>query len=143
MSRMKKWLSTLSNNQQQVLPFVASAVLIILLFWMGTSIDRGWGSWAASAPALLVIVITALARLKDMTDTGFISFLRRNGFILSGCAAVGLLTAPLLGYSNSFPSWRAVFFFWGYALVLFTSPNQPPWNKYIDGSMKIKKGLKP
>jgi hypothetical protein len=120
---------------------MAIAVLVLLgVNFIVTTFPRGWISWAASVPALLIIAITALARMRDITDTGTRWLVRRLGMILAGTSALALLLGPLLNYQSMYPSWTQVCIYWGFALAWLTTPNMPPWWKYINGDFKLRKG---
>lgn len=116
------------------------AVVLLTLFMMGDGLPPSWLTWGAAVPAWIVIGLTAAARLHDITDLGKRWFIRRLGMILVASGALALILAPLLGYSNSFPTWRSSCIYWGFALSWLTTPNMPPWWKYINGDWKLKKG---
>lgn len=117
-----------------------AAAIILTLHWFSGYLERGWISWSFALPPLTIIFLTALARMKDITALGKRWFFRRLGFLLAAGGSLVLGAAPIMGYAGSFPSWRAVFLFWGVALVWLTTPYQPPWWKYISGEWKLKKG---
>lgn len=130
---------TRNEKLEQAAEFATAAAALIAIYWLTTSVTRGWVSWAMSVPALAIMAITAVVRLNDITAVGKRWFVRRLGMILVGTAALSLVAAPLLGYSNSFPSWRAVLLYWGVALTWLTTPNMPPWWKYISGEYRLSK----
>lgn len=127
------------NKLKQVWEFTAAALTLLLIYWAASSVERGWMTWALSVPPLTIIAITAMARLKDITAIGKRWFVRRQGMILVGAGAISLIAAPMMGYTNAFPSWRALLLFWGVALTWLTTPNMPPWWKYINGDYKMSK----
>jgi len=119
---------------------VLAALVLLTLNWVGPEFTPGWATWAATLPAWLIIAITTLARVKDITAVGKNWFFRRISLTLAGAGSTALAVAPLIGYSNAFPSWYTVLTFWGVAGLLLTSPHQPPWWKYISGEWRLKKG---
>lgn len=128
-----------NHKLEQAAEFVTAAAVLIAIYWLATSVTRGWVSWAMGVPALAIIGITAIVRLNDITAVGKRWFVRRLGMILVGMSAVTLITAPILGYAGSFPSWRSVLLYWGVALTWLTTPNMPPWWKYISGGYRLSK----
>lgn len=131
-------LQKISNSQ--TFQLVLAACLLLGLHWASTSLERGWLSWWLSLPPLVIIVITALARINDITATGKRWFFRRLGLLLVAGGALSLGVAPLLGYSLGFPSWTNLVLYYGMATTWITTPNMPPWWKYVSGEYKLKKG---
>lgn len=129
-----------SKKIEQAAEFVTAAAVLLVIYWLTTSVERGWVSWGLSLPALAIMAITAVVRLQDITEIGTRWFVRRLGMILVGMASVSLAAAPVMGYSASFPSWRGVLLYWGVALTWLTTPHMPPWWKYINGDYRLKKG---
>lgn len=126
----------------KAIPTTIACLLVLGFYTMITFTSRGWVSWAFSVPPLIIILITAVARIHDITAMGNKWFFRRLGFTLSAMGAVTLLVAPLIGYSGAFPSWRTLSLYWGIALVWLTTPNTPPWWRYVSGEYKtIKKDM--
>lgn len=124
--------------EKRAVQILTAALLLLGVHYASTELPRDWRAWAVSLPPLSVIVITALARADDIKGTDFRCFVRRIGFILAGAGALSLAVAPVLGYTNSFPSWRAVTLYWGFALTWLTTPGMPPWWKYVSGEYKLK-----
>lgn len=118
----------------------AATGLLLALHWFSTDLQPGWVSWGLTLPALAILALTAVARVHDITATGKRWFTRRMGLILVAAACAALAAAPMLGYSNGFPSWRQVALYWGMALTWITTPNMPPWWRYISGEWKLKRG---
>lgn len=117
---------------------VLAAILVVAPMWLIEAAGVGWTTWALSIPPLGVIILTALARAYDIKDTSARGFTRKMGMILVAASATSLLISPLLGYTLSFPLWRHVMLYWGFALAWLTTPNMPPWWKYISGEYKLK-----
>lgn len=137
---MKDYLKILSNNKASVLSMTVAAVVILALFYAASGTPPSWITWFATVPAWIIVGLTAAARLHDITELGKRWFVRRLGMILVASGALALITAPVLGYSNSFPTWRSSCIYWGFALSWLTTPNMPPWWKYISGEWKLAKG---
>lgn len=129
-----------NTRPAQAAQTILSVVLLIGIHWATTSLPRGWVSWLVCLPAWLIIIITAMARLHDITETSKRWFFRRIGLILVGAGTASLAMSPLLGYAGSHPSWRTVVVFWGFALAWITTPRMPPWWRYISGEYKLKEG---
>lgn len=132
---MKVSKSTLSTLQAGL-----AAMIVIASMWVVNAAGVGWITWSLGVPPLLIIIITAIARAYDIEDQSWRGFTRKMGMVLIASSAASLLVSPLLGYSLSFPLWRHVMFYWGFALAWLTTPQMPPWYKYITGEFKLKKG---
>jgi len=140
MSDMKDYQTILSKKKAPIAGILAAAAVLLTLFIIGDGTPPSWLTWAATVPAWVIIGLTASARLHDITELGKRWFIRRLGMILAASGALALIAAPLLGYSNSFPTWRGSCMYWGFALSWLTTPNMPPWWKYISGDYKLAKG---
>lgn len=138
--RIRKLLTSQSKPVQQIIPAAFSGLILMAIFVLTAMVDPGWASWLVSAFALLIIAITALARLKDITLMGWQWQVRRIGLILVGAGAVMVAIAPLMEETFAWPTWRGCIIFWGFALTWLTTPSMPPWHKYISGEYKLKKG---
>lgn len=114
---------------------LASACLLLLL-WGITSITPGWFSWLITAPAHAIIVLTALARVKDLKDMKLRSQARRMGLTMVATASVAFAASPFFLTQGDFPTWKTVLLVWGIAVTWFTTPNQPPWWKHISGELR-------
>lgn len=126
--------------ENKVVQIILAAILLLGIHYASTELPRDWRAWGLSVPALLIVMITAIARAADIRGSCLRNFVRRMGFILAAAGAFSLMLAPVLGYSNSYPSWRAVTLYWGFALTWLTTPNMPPWWNYVSGAWKIRKG---
>lgn len=123
-----------------VLSQTLAAVGLLMVMTFLPDLKPGWVTWGLALPAWVIIVFTTLARVKDITAPGKRWIARRLFLTLAGAGCTALIAAPLLGYSFAYPAWYTVVTFWGVAGVMVTSPNQPPWWKYINGDYKLKKG---
>ena len=106
--------------------------LIILLITIGSKWPAGWLTYFASAPALLGMLLTSIARINDISPTnkGWVWHARRFGLALIGSISLAFLYLPFSAYPL-FPSWLVTALFWGYFITWVSSPNMPPWYKYI------------
>jgi len=92
-------------------------------------------AFVVSAISLFLISITMLARANDLRwrskpDLKWLA--RMFGFILSGCAPVGMVGLEFA--TKSWPSPYEVIFRVGLMLVFVTTPYLPPWWRWISGS---------
>lgn len=129
-----------SKNKSTIIGTTVAALTLLTIFTVGPGTPPSWWTWAATVPAWIIVGISASARLLDITELGKRWLIRRVGMILVASGALALIAAPLLEYSNSFPTWRASCMYWGFALSWLTTPNMPPWWKYISGEYKLAKG---
>ncbi len=108
-------------------------VLVLCAYIASVYIADGWMTYLLSVPPCAILIITALARVNDLSvDLNSAAWnVRRAGLILTALYAVGQITVPVL--VKDWPSWQTVIGLWGFALVWLTSPHQPPWLKYVWG----------
>ena len=83
--------------------------------------------------AALIISITSVARLNDITRTQSSKrwWVRRIGLLL---VTVSMLMIIASYFSISAPYWNQIVRItglWGFALTWLTTPGMPPWWKYI------------
>ena len=132
---------TLSKSDKlSLIGTLVCSMVLLALFTIASDLQPSWFTWGASLPAWVIVGLTAAARLHDITELSKRWFVRRLGMILVAAGALALIIAPVMGYSNSFPTWRASCLYWGFALSWLTTPGMPPWWKYINGEWKLKKG---
>lgn len=127
-----------SKSMLSVLQAGLAAMIVTASMWLVEAAGVGWLTWSLGVPPLLIIIITAIARAYDIEDQSLRGFARKMGMVLVAASAASLLVSPLLGYTMSFPLWRQVMLYWGIALAWLTTPNMPPWWKYINGQYKLK-----
>jgi hypothetical protein len=131
------------RTRPHIKPFLFMIALMLVLYTASASIAPGWLTFCLSSAALLLIAITALARLNDLS-ADLVSKrwqVRRVGLIMVGAAAVGLIFEPAFLIFNGqqmadFPTWREVMLRWGMSLVWITTPHMPPWWRYVSGQYK-------
>lgn len=124
-------------------PLLGGSAFLIAFNAIINNTGRGWLSWAVALPALVIIALTAAARVYDISERGKRWFVRRMGLILAGASSGAVAVSPILGYSLAFPSWYTVALLWGFALTWLTTPHMPPWYRYISGEYKLDKGQQP
>jgi uncharacterized membrane protein len=103
----------------------------------------GWLTYWLIAPPCSIILLTAIARVNDMSAEArsWKWHLRKLGFILSGTAAVAYLTIPFTVAAH-WPAWSSVMLAWGVATAWLTTPNMIPWWRYISGEFRKKDLIK-
>jgi hypothetical protein len=132
-------VKTQDKIKEQFLPIIASLVILIGAYTGSLFIPANWFTYLLSLPACVIILITALARLNDIKPAQSSArwHVRRAGLMLAGVAAMSFMTTPWTS-PPLFPSWKAVMLMYGLALAWLTTPNMPPWWKYITGEFKSK-----
>lgn len=130
---MKQLETDRSASPNQIMPAMFLLAVLTALYFLNVFVPPGWASYAVSAFALIVISVTALARVSDITTrlTGTRWHARRFGLVLAGAGAVALAGGPLV--TLDFPTWNEVAFEMGVALTWFTTPGMPPWWRFIAG----------
>ena len=125
--------SVKNPTTSQVLPAIFLLVALIALYFLSAFVSPGWLTAALSYFSLFIIVITALARVNDISThmKGRRWHTRRFGLVLAGMGAAAMVIMSLA--EHTFPSWHQVMFQFGMALTWFTTPNMPPWWRYIAG----------
>lgn len=109
------------------------ALLMLLAFYMASVlVPSGMITYVLNVPALLIIAMTTIARINDISAnlTGPLWNLRRAGLVLVGMYALTQLMAPFAGVQD-WPTWRTLIGTWGFAAVWITTPHLPPWWVYI------------
>ena len=90
-----------------------------------------------AAPAWVVILITAAARLHDLGREQWAMryHIRRVGLMLVGMMAAIMLATPFTADSRFYepPGWRQFALAWSWSLVWLTTEGLPPWWNYILG----------
>lgn len=122
---------------------LASFLLVSLFYALNTFVAPGWASWLASIPALIIVFVTAIARLDTISqDKVNLNWqMKRTGFVLIASLAVVYGYIP---FSNQplFPTWLLTGLMWGFALTWLATPNQPPWWKFVTGEYRLRKPTK-
>lgn len=92
--------------------------------------------YLASVLPLMIVIITCIARVNDIgrSNKEMHWHFRRLGFVLVGGASGWLLLSPMWDFS--YAGEAGVTFFFGQAMVWVTTPNMPPWWRYITGEFR-------
>lgn len=131
--------------------FLASAVVVVGLYVASLKIAPGLITWLCSTIALVLIIITVISRIDDITpDQSSLRWqVRRVGLVLVAASAAGIAADPLLpliqpGVTRGvdFPTWREVGFRWGMVLMLMTTPHAPAWWRAVSGKYKTVEDAK-
>lgn len=118
---------------------VVTVVVITAAYFVGVYVGPSIWSYIVALPALAVILITAIARVNDI-DKSLASKrwqVRRAGLSVTAGASAALLAAPLAGASMS---WGTAALIWGFALTWLTTPEMPPWWRWISGRDQVDAG---
>ena len=137
---MKKFFNSLRKKAAlNALPVAVTASILAGLYALGVVVDAGFITYLVSLPALAVIATTALARVNDIREehVGWQWQLRRVGLTLVGTAAVVGAYSPIV-HPSTYPTWKTLVLYYGFALTWLTTPNMPPWWRYISGESKGK-----
>ncbi|MBT9158800.1 MAG: hypothetical protein DDT26_00047 [Dehalococcoidia bacterium] len=120
-------LRVLRDSWRQI-ALTAAALLGVYLLTL--TIKPGFLTYVLSLPPLLIIVITALARVNDIRPEQASKrwHVRRAGLVLMGFGSVWLMGSAFVG---DHPEWKDVLLYWGLALTWLTTPSMPPWWKYV------------
>lgn len=115
------------------------AVASILAYLFGSAVSASIVGYIAAIPALAVILITAVARVNDIQPdkTSKRWQFRRAGLTIAAAAAAAMLLAPLYGAQIG---WSTVALIWGFALTWLTTPEMPPWWRWISGRDEVPAG---
>lgn len=135
MARFKALINRAALNHA-----VGALVTITLLaatYLVSSQVPPSLVTWALALPADIIILLTAIARLNDLgTEKHSKRWqVRRMGFIFAGVAALGFILTPFETIPQ-YASWKGLLLHWGVALTWFTTPNMPPWWKYINGDFR-------
>ena len=93
--------------------------------------------WLVSFPAWFIILITAVARLNDIKRTQ-----KSKRWIVRRLALIGAVAACVVNLAKPFTlttfvtpqaTWVMPLIAWSWALQLMTTPNMPPWWRYMKG----------
>jgi hypothetical protein len=122
-----------SVKTPQLVPALFLLAALAAFYFLSVTVQPGWLTYGLSAASLIVVIITALARVNDIHIhmAGPRWHIRRFGLVLAGTGAAMMLVIPLT--EQHFPSWRAVLLHMGFALTWFTTPGMPPWWRFIAG----------
>lgn len=134
-----KILDLFNKEKHRVLVSALAAGGVTAFYLLASSYPPGLLSYLFTLPALIGVVITALARVNDIGSdrTAWSWQLRRIALTATGATAVAYMYAPF-GANTMYPTWLAGLAWWGFFLTWFTTPGMPPWHKYVFGEMEIE-----
>lgn len=123
------------------LPFLLIVSFVIGLYAASQLIAAGWVTYALCAGSAFLCGLTALARINSIkhSDVSPRWHVRRLGLILAMSMCVSYIIGPLLAHmlgKSAWPSWREATFFLSVWLIWLTTPNMPPWHRFISGNFK-------
>lgn len=126
-----------SDVRANILPALTLILSILLFYWASLVFQPGAVTYVVSTVALLIIGLTALARVNDISleQRGFRWQARRLGLVMVGAACLWLILEPL-ATAHHWPTWPEIMLRWGVALTWLTTPYMPPWWRYITGEFK-------
>lgn len=119
-----------------VVPALVIASVLIGIYLASVFLAPGLLTYLLTVPALLIISMTALARVNDlgMEQVAKRWQVRRLGLVMAAAGALMLALVP--AFTGEWPSWRQVMFQWGVAFTWITTPHMPPWWRYITGQYR-------
>lgn len=107
---------------------------VVAAYLLGVYVSPGMISHLASVIPLGILCVTAIARVNDIGKDKVEKrwHVRRAGLsIVAGASAIAML-GPLAGLT-AYPAWGTVALYWGFALTWLTTPEMPPWWRWISG----------
>lgn len=118
---------------------IITAGVIMIGYFVGNSLGPSMWSYIVALPALAIILITAIARVNDISKELQSKRwqVRRVGLSVSAGASAALLAAPLAG---AYMNWGTTALIWGFALTWLTTPEMPPWWRWISGRDEVVDG---
>jgi hypothetical protein len=123
-------------------PATIMACVLIALYLASMLVPPGLGSYIPSSIAMVVIAMTALARVNDITpeQVALRWQMRRLGLVMAGAGALTLALVPW--FTGDWPTWKETTFYVGVALTWLTTPHMPPWSRYITGQYRTVREAK-
>lgn len=125
----------IKNFKKSTVLATITGVVILAAYLLAMFVQPGLISYLASFLPLIVLAVTAIARVndigKDKVETRW--HVRRMGLSVVAGASVIALLGPAVGL-YAFPTWETVGMYWGFALTWLTTPEMPPWWKWISGN---------
>ena len=118
-----RWKGLRGGGWKSMLPAGVALALVFGVYLATLHIPPGMVTWAALAPAAVVVTLTSLSRLNAMEQdlVGWKWQVRRAGLIMAGAGSAMMLSSPLAGMPI-YPTWRGVLILWGVACVWSTTP---------------------
>ena len=118
---------------------IVTVGVIMIGYFVGNSLGPSMWSYIVALPALAIILITAIARVNDISKELQSKRwqVRIVGLSVAAGASAALLAAPLAG---AYMSWGTTALIWGFALTWLTTPEMPPWWRWISGRDEVVDG---
>lgn len=121
---------------EQVLPSVALLSAGISIYFVTMQVPPGLLTYLISFLSLAIVIVTAFARVNDMNPhlTGIRWHFRRAGLVFAGAGAFAVLANHFPVWGNPV-EWNETLLYTGFAMSWLTTPNMPPWWRWISGHL--------
>ena len=135
----EKLFCVLNRVRRQAPAAIFLLCVVMLVYVASIYIPPGWFTYFLSTSALGIMAFTALARLDDISpDQSSKRWqLRRAGLVFTIVGVGAIVLEPFASMPSSdlilFPTWNRVIIQWGVAATWITTPNMPPWLRYMTG----------
>jgi hypothetical protein len=118
--------------RDRVVPVLVALCFAAVGYMAVLRYEPGWVTFGLSCSALTIVFVTAVVRLNSIRpeDTTLSWQVRRVALIMVAGASVTVGIAPIMGPPD-WPTWGEVALRWGFALTWITTPNMPPWWRFI------------
>ncbi len=118
-------------KRMNLLAAVTMVVAMVAVWLLTSTLQPSLTTYYLSLPALLFLWITAVARVNDIDSPGARWQIRRGGLILAVGGTVAMGLEPL--YGGAYPTRGELFLLYGFVGTWLTTPNMPPWWRYVAG----------
>lgn len=136
---MIKWIK--ERVSQNVTAALATFGVVVAACLLGAFVLPGVVSYLFSLVPLAIVCVTAVARANDI-GTDKVEWrwqIRRMGLSIVASASAIAMLGPLAALA-AYPTWMTVALYWGFALVWLTTPEMPPWWRWISGHDQMDSG---
>lgn len=125
--------------RQQAIPASILLSVMLALYVLSLYVSPGWMTFGISSLSLVIVLVTVLARVNDMSIglTGGRWNFRRAGLTLAGAGAFADMLSNCPAWGNA-PTWNEAMLHAGFAMTWLTTPNMPPWWSWIAGKVEVK-----
>ena len=126
---MKSILSKVGLGKKHAVATSSLAAVLTVAYLLKAFVPLGVGAYLISVIPLAVLAVTAVARVNDISPEKLETrwHVRRAGLSIVAAAAVALILSP----GTYTASWKDVALYAGMAMTWVTTPQMPPWWKYI------------
>ncbi len=126
---MKSILSKVGLGKKHAVAASIIAAVLTVAYLLTAFVPLGVGAYLTSIIPLAVLAVTAVARVNDISPEKLEArwHVRRAGLSIVAAAAVALILSP----GTYTASWKDVALYVGMAMTWVTTPQMPPWWKYI------------